>query len=364
MQSALICVKPSFIAARISWKAEPAMRLFRLTTAVLLLAAVSSPAVAEYPNKDMIQLQTQVQQLLDAVARLQQSNDERMGVLKDLVQQNSDSVNRMSVTIDTLQKQLAAQSTAEGSKTDTVSGQIQALNDSLDEIKARMVRLEKTLNDVSSQQQSIIPIIQNLPQAGGQPGGQPGGQMGTPPVSQPGTMTPPAQPTSAPPPQASLPTTPTTMADASAIPASVPPTRRSAAGAGAPPVDDMYKSAFNDFMAARYSVSAAEFGDVIRDYPDSTLAGNAYYYLGEIDYRGAHYSTAVKEYDKLIEQYPDNNKVPAAHLHKGQALIEMQLKDAGIRELRALIQRFPSSPEAASARSKLNALGVPIRPKA
>ena len=124
------------------------LRFFPIAAALLILS--TAPAHA-YPNKDMIQLQTQVQQLLDAVARLQQSNDERMGVLKDLVQQNSDSVNRMSVAIDTMQKQLAAQSATEGTKVDTISGQIQALNDSLDEIKARMNRLEKAVGDVSAQ---------------------------------------------------------------------------------------------------------------------------------------------------------------------------------------------------------------------
>ena len=79
----------------------------------------------------------------------------------------------------------------------------------------------------------------------------------------------------------------------------------------------MYKSAFNDFMAARYNVASAEFGDLIKSYPDSTLSGNAYYYLGEIDYRAAKYAAAAKDYDKVLEQYPDNNKIPAAHLHKG-----------------------------------------------
>ena len=41
----------------------------------------------------------------------------------------------------------------------------------------------------------------------------------------------------------------------------------------------------------------------------------------------------------------------------------MQQNEAGVRELRALIQRFPTSPEATQARSKLNAMGVPIRPR-
>src|ERR1700727_2177876 len=98
----------------------------------LLLAAVvlcGSPAFAV--NKDMVQLQTQIQQLQDAVARLQQSNDERMGVMKDLIQQSADSVNKMAVTLDALHKQMQAQQEAQNGKIDQVSGQIQSLNDSV-----------------------------------------------------------------------------------------------------------------------------------------------------------------------------------------------------------------------------------------
>src|ERR1700678_433165 len=100
------------------------IRSFRL--AAILLITITAPAFAQAfaadggagtgVNKDMVQLQTQVQQLLDAVARLQQSNDERMGVLKDLVQQSADSVNRMSVTVNALEKAYAAQQTATGAK--------------------------------------------------------------------------------------------------------------------------------------------------------------------------------------------------------------------------------------------------------
>jgi tol-pal system protein YbgF len=331
------------------------VRFYQITTAVLALMLVastaSSPALAA--NKDMIELQTKVQALLDAVARLQQSNDERMGVLKDLVQQNADSVNRMSVTVNALEKQIATAQTAQGGKVDQVSGQIQALNDSLDEVKARMNRLEKAMNDVSTNQQNLNQTIQTMQQPTAAPTTVPPTGT-TPPGAQTGNAVPtPGMPLS------------TYAANTNTPPPPVAPTGRK--GAAAAPamlaVDDMYKAAFNDFMAARYNVASAEFGDVIKNYPDSTLSGNAYYYLGEIDYRAAKYSAAVKDYDKVIEQYPDNNKVPAAHLHKGQAYVEMKMQDAGVRELRALIQRFPNSPEAGQARAKLNALGVPIHAK-
>jgi tol-pal system protein YbgF len=213
-----------------------------------------------------------------------------------------------------------------------------------------MNRLEKAMNDVSTQQQNLTQTLQSAP-------------AGTPPNSAPTSM-PPANSTGTPQAASPAPGTPLSTYAASLNTPPPSPAGRNGTSAGAPLVDDMYKSAFNDFMAARYAVASAEFNDLIKAYPDAPLAGNAWYYLGEIDYRGAHYSTAVKDYDKLLEQYPDNNKIPAAHLHKGEALVQMQLKEAGIREFRALIQRFPTSPEATQARTKLNAMGVAIRPKA
>jgi tol-pal system protein YbgF len=136
------------------------------------------------------------------------------------------------------------------------------------------------------------------------------------------------------------------------------------AGAGAPPVDDLYKTALGDYMAAKYGLAASEFADVTKSYPDHALAGNAFYYQGEIDFCGARYAAAIKNYDRVIEQFPDNNKVAAAHLHKGQSLIQLKQNEAGVRELRALIQRFPNSPEAMQARSRLSGMGIQVRPRA
>ena len=306
--------------------------------AALLICLSVTPAFAG-TNKDMVQLQTQIQQLQDAVARLQQSNDERMGVLKDLVQQSADSVNRLSVNMDALQKQLAAQAAADSTRGDTTSGQVQALNDSLDEIKARMARLEKALNDVQNQTQNISAAIQNGQPPAAQPAGQPATQQQAAPAPGPQSLN-------------------TVPAPVTRVPANTAPV------SGAPPVEDLYRAAYNDYIAAKYGIATSEFLDVIKSYPDNNLAGNAYYYIGEIDYRAGKFSQAAKDYDKVLEQFPDSNKTAAAHLHKGEALIQMKQNDAGVRELRALIQRFPVSPEATQARSRLNAMGVPIHPRA
>jgi tol-pal system protein YbgF len=319
--------------------------------AIVFLASFSAPAFAV--NKDMVQLQTQIQQLQDAVARLQQSNDERMGVMKDLVQQSADAVNRMSTNIDTLQKHMLTQQETQNGKIDQVSGQIQSLNDSLDEIKARMARLEKLTQDIQNQQQSMSANMQNLPSSGGAAPAP----MSTPDLAPVQPL--PTQPAAAPITRKGKPSP--SIPAASLMPSASLPTADAASAS--PPADELYKTALGDYMSAKYSLASSEFNDVIKNYPDNSLSGNAYYYHGEIEYRGGRYGTAIKDYDHVLEQFPDSNKVPVAHLHKGQALIALKQQDAGVREFRALIQRFPNSPEAMSARSKMNGMAIPITPR-
>lgn len=292
---------------------------FALALIALTIAAPRAHAV----SKEMVQLQTQIQQLQDAVARLQQSNDERMGVLKDLVQQTADSVNRMSVTVNGLKLATQNQGDAFTAKTDAVSGQVQSLNDSLDEMKARFARIEKALADVQNQQAQANAILTSL--------------------SQPGTTTPAVTPPA---------TTGTTPLPAPVI---KPAASKPAPTAG-PSAGELYRAAYGDYMTAKYPLAASEFDGLIKAYPDDNLSGNAYFYLGEIDTRTGKPTAAVKSYDQVLEHYPDNAKIPAAHLHKAEAMLSMKQTDAGIRELRALIQRFPNSPEASQAKTRLATL--------
>ena len=88
-------------------------------------------------------------------------------------------------------------------------------------------------------------------------------------------------------------------------------------------------------------------------YADNDLAGNAQFYIADIEYRQGNFDAAVKDYDKVLEQYPGGNKAPAAQLKKGFALLELGQRDAGVRELRSLVNRYPRSIEAQQARDRL-----------
>jgi tol-pal system protein YbgF len=296
--------------------------LLRNRLLTVSLAAVLSgyaPIQAHAANKDIVELQTQVQQLLDMVQRLQSTVDTKFGLLQHLVEQTADNANRVSASMDALQQKLNAQSESLSGKLDTSSGQVQSLNDSVDELKSRMGKLDKSIQDLQGQLQNIQTPPQVQPGAGGSPQPGPGGASPSP--GGPGA---------------------------------------SPAAAQAPPLQETYQAGLRDYNTGRYQVAAGEFQDVLTYYPQDDLAGNAQFYLGEIAYQQKDYAGAVKAYNAVLESFGGSPKAAAAQLHKGLALIQQGKRDAGIRELRALIQRHPQTPEATQARAKLNSMGVRI----
>lgn len=249
-------------------------------------------------SREIIELQTQVQALQDQMTHMQQSFDERMGVMKSLMDQNTDSMNKVAAAITSLQTTLQKQQADSGSHVDQLSTQIQALNDSLDELKARLAKVSKQLEDMQAAQQNLN--------------------------SQPAQNAAPATP-----PQAQ-----------------------------APPPDVLYNNALRDYNGGNNDIAMQEFSDYVKYYPNTDLAGNSYFYVAEIAYRQGNYQLAAKDYDQVLQNFPTGNKAPSAELKKGFALIELGQRDEGVASLRHVIARYPRSNEASQARDRLRKLGV------
>ena len=275
-------------------------RITVLAAALIFVACTARPAVAQNTKSQLIQIQTQLQIMQDSMTKMQQSFDERMGVMKEMVTTQTDNVNKMGIAVQNLQKTLGSQTTDASTKVDQISGQIQALHDSVDELKARMAKLSKQLDDIQAAQHSI-------PTPGGSPGGSPTG---------PG------------------------------------------AASQAPPADQLYNDALRDYNAGKNELASQEFAQYLQFYGNTDLAGNAQFYLGEVQYRQGNLNGAVQSYNKVLDQYPGGNKAAAAQLKKGYALLDLGQKSEGIVELRSLIARYPKSPEASQAKDRLTKLGV------
>jgi tol-pal system protein YbgF len=228
---------------------------------------------------------------------MQRSFDERMGVMKNLVEQDTDAVNKVANALNALQTTLVKQQNEGGSKADQLSGQIQTLNDTLDELKVRLAKVSKQLEDMQAAQQS----------ASAQQAQQQAQQQ---------------------------------------------------AMAQAPAPDVLYNNALRDYNGGKNDLALQEFSDYVKFYPNTDLAGNAYFYLGEIQFKQGNYQQAAQTYDQVLQNFPSGNKAASAELKKGFSLIELGKQDDGVSELRHLIQRYPRSPEALQARERLRKLGV------
>ncbi|MBI2817486.1 MAG: tol-pal system protein YbgF [Acidobacteria bacterium] len=263
-------------------------------------------------KKEVIQLQQDMALLHGMVREMQRSFDEKMAVVQTLLGQSSErsnhiiqSTGQLNAAISNLEKAVQTSNANAGQKIDTMRTEVQGIQASLDELRARLDKLSQEIAKLASAQQSI-------PSATAPP---PGGAMNFPGgMGEPG------------------------------------------AGVPTPSPDVLYNTALRDYTAGNYPLALQEFTDFLRYYPNTTLASNAQFYIGDIYYQQGQFERAIEEYDKAIEQYPNGNKSAAAQLKKGYALINMNMRTQGTRELNNLIKRFPNTPEAALAKDKLTTL--------
>jgi len=272
-----------------------------LLVGVLGLAA-APPALAQ--KKDTLLLMRQLDTLQQMVLNMQKTLDTQTAVLRTLVEQANDNVNSMKVTVDGLRKATEHNLATNDARFDTMTNQIQTLSESLEEAKARLAKLSEQL----AQTQNIIQTLHVAPA--------------------PATGATPGSPT------------------ATGAPPSVPDAKT------------LYDSGVSYYNGGQYPLSVQAFQEYLQYYPDTDLASNAQFWIGECYYSQGEYRQAVEEYDKCLERYPRGNKVPAAQLKKALALLALEQKQAGVRELRSLIQRHPRSPEADQARQRLRRLGI------
>jgi len=164
---------------------------------------------------------------------------------------------------------------------------VQALHDAVDELKARLAKISKQLDDMKTAQQNI-----SAPPAGGQPGANPG----------------------------------------------------AANNMQAPPADQLYNDGLCDYNVNKNVLASQEFAQYLQVYGNTDLPGNAQFYLGEIAYRQGNFAGAVQAYNKVFDQYPGGNKTAAAQLKKAYALLKLGQRDAGVQEWRSLISRYAKKP--------------------
>ncbi len=285
----------------------------KLTLLILIFLVSMGAAVpsAFAVSKETLQMMQQLDALQQALQSLQKTVDSQSAILKTLVEKSSDNVNAMKPVVSDLQNSIQQNLASTNARFDSMTTQIQALSESLDETKSRISKLSDQVTQTQNYLQTMSAMINPAPGSTTTAPGAPG--------------TPPAP--------------------------------------GAPPVpdaDSLYTQGLSYFNGGQWDLSIQSFQDYLKYYKDTDRASNAQFYIGECYYSQGDYSHAIDAYDACIEKYPNGNKAAAAQLKKGFALLAMDQKEAGIRELRSLVQLSPGSHEADLARQKLKTLGITV----
>ena len=114
-----------------------------------------------------------------------------------------------------------------------------------------------------------------------------------------------------------------------------------------------YRAAFDLLKDGKYREAARAFGEFLQKFPQSPLAANAQYWLGEAYYGAKDYKQAIQEFEKVRTLYPDSPKVPDATLKLGYSYYALKRWKAARKALEEVVERFSGTSVARLAEQRL-----------
>ena len=108
---------------------------------------------------------------------------------------------------------------------------------------------------------------------------------------------------------------------------------------------DQYNYAFSLLRKADYDGAESAFNQFIAAHPDTTLSGNAYYWLGETYYVRNSYSDAAIAFLKGYQRVPNGDKAADNLLKLGMTLTRLDKKAEACATFAELKSKFPDAPQ-------------------
>jgi tol-pal system protein YbgF len=118
----------------------------------------------------------------------------------------------------------------------------------------------------------------------------------------------------------------------------------------------LYDQAYLDLSRGNFDLAKGGFEEYLRLYPDTELADNALYWLGEADYVQHDYRSAIEKFQEVEKRYPQGNKVPSALFKIGLCQVQLKQKQKARETFRRIMDSYPGSPEAAQSKDRLQEL--------
>lgn len=122
------------------------------------------------------------------------------------------------------------------------------------------------------------------------------------------------------------------------------------------PEEEFYNFTIATYNEGKYKVAIAGFKSFIKKYPQSGLADNAQFWIGESYMSLKQYEKAILAYQEVIKRYPKGNKVPNAMFRQALAFYELKDNTSAKLLFKKIIKNYPKSSEAKIAKIKLKAI--------
>lgn len=138
-------------------------------------------------------------------------------------------------------------------------------------------------------------------------------------------------------------------------PAAITPRPEPAPLSGTPDISptSAYNLAYNDYLNGRYELAVSGFQRFLQDFPSTSLAPNAQYWLGESYYGLKDHVRAMQAFEKVVTDHPNSEKVAAALFKLGLAASETGNASKAREYLKRVLQDFKDTNEAKLAKGKL-----------
>lgn len=289
----------------------------------ILLCFLVPAAMFAAPNKEILELSRDVNNLQDQVRTMQRTLDEKVGQMQLQLTQALEALGKNNTSIAVLQSGINDRMSEQGrnliapvaglnSKVDQMGTDFRALRESVDDLSSRMQKLQAQLTDLAN----TIKIMQNPP---------------TPPPAG---------------------TTQDAGSGNAPVGGATPPAGMSAR--------QLYDQAQRDRSSGNFDLAMQGFDAYLKYYPTGDLAPNAQFFIGQVYYDKGDFANSIKAFDSVLEKYSENSKTADAMYMKGMALWKSGQPTAAGKEFLNVIQKYPRSEVAPKAREARKALGLSV----
>lgn len=122
------------------------------------------------------------------------------------------------------------------------------------------------------------------------------------------------------------------------------------------PEKAMYDNALQLYQQGKFLEARKEAKNFVDKYPNSDLADNALFLVGEAYYSEKSYKEAIESYQQLLDRYPKGNKVPSALLKQAGSFQKLGDATAARILYERIAESYPGTPQAQLAAKELKQL--------